>query len=75
MPICAVALRARIPVHGPQRLRAIAADDFLVGTCETALEPGGMLTGHEVWGDRHMLAEPKRHLAGVLFRRALRALA
>lgn len=44
MPACAIALRAVIVVEGPLGPRQIKADDFFLGTYETALNPGEMLT-------------------------------
>jgi aerobic carbon-monoxide dehydrogenase medium subunit len=44
MPGVVLALRATIVVQGPNGSRKIAADDFFVGTFETALAPDEILT-------------------------------
>jgi carbon-monoxide dehydrogenase medium subunit len=44
MPGMVLALKAEIVTHGPKGQRTIKADDFFVGTFETALEPGEVVT-------------------------------
>lgn len=48
MPACALALGARIYVLGEGGPRVVAADDWCLGTYETALEPGELLTHVEL---------------------------
>lgn len=48
MPACALALGARIYVLGLKGPRAVAIDDWCLGTYETALEPGELLTHVEL---------------------------
>lgn len=48
MPACALALGAKIYVLGLKGPRAVAADDWCLGTYETALEPGELLTHVEL---------------------------
>lgn len=43
MPACALALGAKMFVLGQRGPRAVAADDWCLGTYETALEPGDLL--------------------------------
>ena len=44
MPAVVLALKANIVVQGPNGKRTIKADDFFVGTFETALQPGEIVT-------------------------------
>jgi carbon-monoxide dehydrogenase medium subunit len=48
MPACALALGAKMYVLGEKGPRAVAADDWCLGTYETALEPGDLLTHVEL---------------------------
>lgn len=43
MPACVLALGGTLLVEGPSGRRAIAADDFFLGSYETALAPGELL--------------------------------
>lgn len=64
MPACALALSAVMVVHGPEGERRIAADAFFLGSYETAMHPGELLTRVEIpippAGDRHGFAEIAR---------------
>lgn len=44
MPACALALAAVLHVEGPNGSRRVAAEDFFLGSYQTALSPGEMLT-------------------------------
>jgi len=48
MPACALALAAVMVVQGPGGERRIAADAFFLGSFETALQPGELLTRIEI---------------------------
>jgi carbon-monoxide dehydrogenase medium subunit len=64
MPACALALAAVMVVQGPGGERRIAADAFFLGSFETALQPGELLTRIEIpippAGARHGFAEIAR---------------
>lgn len=64
MPACALALSAVMVVQGPGGERRIAADAFFLGSFETALQPGELLTRVEIpippAGTRHGFAEIAR---------------
>ena len=64
MPACALALSAVMVVQGPEGERRIAADAFFLGSFETALQPGELLTRVEIpippAGTRHGFAEIAR---------------
>jgi carbon-monoxide dehydrogenase medium subunit len=64
MPACALALSAVMVVQGPGGERRIAADAFFLGSFETALQPGELLTRVEIpippAGARHGFAEIAR---------------
>ncbi len=48
LPMALVALGGSVQLSGPDRARAVAADDFFTGFFETALEPGELLTAVRV---------------------------
>jgi carbon-monoxide dehydrogenase medium subunit len=64
MPACALALSAVMVVQGPGGERRIAADAFFLGSFDTALQPGELLTRVEIpippAGTRHGFAEIAR---------------
>jgi len=64
LPACALALGATLHAVGPNGKRTIAADDFFLGTFETALAQDEILTAISVpvaaSGDRHALRELAR---------------
>jgi carbon-monoxide dehydrogenase medium subunit len=64
MPACALALSAVMVVQGPEGERRIAADAFFLGSYETAMQPGELLTRVEIpippAGTRHGFAEIAR---------------
>jgi carbon-monoxide dehydrogenase medium subunit len=64
MSACALALSAVMVVQGPGGERRIAADAFFLGSFETALQPGELLTRVEIpippAGTRHGFAEIAR---------------
>lgn len=64
MPACVLALGGTIEIAGRAGLRRVAADDFFLGTYETALKPGELLTAVEMpvppAGSRHGFAELAR---------------
>jgi carbon-monoxide dehydrogenase medium subunit len=64
MPACALALSAVMVVQGPEGERRIAADAFFLGSYETAMQPGELLTRVEIpippAGARHGFAEIAR---------------
>jgi aerobic carbon-monoxide dehydrogenase medium subunit len=64
LPACALALGATLHAVGPEGERTIAADDFFLGTFETALAQDEILTAVSVPvaapGDRHALRELAR---------------
>jgi carbon-monoxide dehydrogenase medium subunit len=66
MPACVLALGGVMEVSGHGGTRRVAADDFFLGTYETALQPGDLLTAVEMpvpqAGSRHGFAElARRH--------------
>jgi carbon-monoxide dehydrogenase medium subunit len=66
MPACVLALGGVIEIAGPAGLRHVAADAFFLGTYETALQPGEVLTAVDIplpaSGARHGFAElARRH--------------
>lgn len=64
MPACALALSAMMVVQGPEGERRIAADAFFLGSYETAMQPGELLTRVEIpippTSSRHGFAEIAR---------------
>ena len=48
LPACALALGAEIEIAGPAGRRRLAAQEFFVSICETALQPGEVVTAVEV---------------------------
>jgi carbon-monoxide dehydrogenase medium subunit len=64
MPACALALAADLVVRGPSGERRIAADEFFLGSYETALAPGDLLVRAEIAippdGSRHRFTEIAR---------------
>jgi aerobic carbon-monoxide dehydrogenase medium subunit len=64
MPACVLALEGVMEIAGSAGTRRVKADDFFLGTYETALEPGELLTAVEIpvppAGSRHGFAELAR---------------
>lgn len=64
MPACVLALGGTMELVGPKGGRRVAADDFFLGSYETALQPGELLTAVHLpvpaEGARHGFAELAR---------------